>query len=57
MAAVALAAVWLALVGAYIFGAANTQFGPGGIAAAVSALIIAAAGFLYAWREPATLDR
>lgn len=57
MAAIALALVWIAFLGAYVFAATTTQFGPGPAAAAGSALVIAAAGFMYAWREPAPLDR
>lgn len=52
-----LAVAWIAMLGAYVFAAATTQFGTGAAVAAASALAIAAGGFLYAWREPATLDR
>ncbi len=44
------------MLGAYVFAAATTQFGAGAVAAA-AALAITVGGFLYAWREPAPLDR
>lgn len=45
------------MLSAYVFAASTTQFSAGAVAAAVSALAIAAGGFLYAWREPAPFDR
>jgi len=54
---VALAVVWIAFVAAYLLAAASTQFTPGAVTAAVAALVIAGAGILYAWREPAPNDR
>lgn len=53
----ALAVAWIAMLSAYVFAASTTQFSAGAVAAAVSALAIAAGGFLYAWREPAPFDR
>lgn len=55
--AVGLAVAWIAMLAAYGFAAATTGFGVGASVAAVAALAIAAAGILYAWREPARLDR
>lgn len=57
VAAAVLGVAWIALVAAYVFGEAETGFTPGAAVAAASALAIAAAGFLYAWREPAPLER
>lgn len=56
-AAAVLGVAWIALVAAYVFGAIESGFTPDAAIAAAAALAIAAAGFLYAWREPATPER
>lgn len=57
VAAIGLAVAWIAVLAAYVFGAATTGFALDGALAAAAALAIAAAGFLYAWREPAPIER
>jgi hypothetical protein len=55
--ALTLAPVWIGLGAAYVFAASSTGFGPAASVAAASALAIAGAAILYAWREPAPIDR
>lgn len=55
--AAGLAVAWIALLAAYVFGSTTVGFDPNAASAAAAALVIAAAGFLYAWREPAHIDR
>lgn len=55
--AAGLAVAWMAVLAAYVFGSATAGFEPGGALAAAASLVIAAAGFLYAWREPAPIER
>ncbi len=57
VAAATLAIAWIALVAGYVFGAAEASFTAGAGVAAAVAVAIGAAGFLYAWREPAPLER
>ena len=57
VAAAVLGVAWIALVAAYVLAASTTGFVAGEAAAAAAALAIAAAGFLYAWRGPAPLER
>lgn len=57
IAAAVLGVAWIALAGAYVFGAASGGFVAGSAIAAAAALAIVAAGFLYAWREPASVGR
>jgi uncharacterized membrane-anchored protein len=52
IAFVTLAAVWVIVVAAFVFAASSVQPSLSGIVAAAAALLIAATGFLYAWREP-----
>jgi len=49
----ALALAWVIILGAFAYGATSVQPDYKSIGAAVFALGIAAACFLYAWREPA----
>jgi hypothetical protein len=48
--------VWLGLVGAFAFGAAASGPSTGALVGAIASLPIAGAGFMYAWRHPATFD-
>ncbi len=57
IAATTIGLAWLALIGAYVFAGATAGFTAGAGVAALAALAIAASGFLYAWREPAALER
>jgi hypothetical protein len=51
-AAGALALAWLGVVGAFAYSATGVTPANPAIVAAASALLIAGAGILYAWREP-----
>lgn len=57
LAVIVLALAWIAVLASYIYAAAISNFALDAALAAASALAIAAAGFMYAWREPAPLDR
>jgi hypothetical protein len=50
VAAAALGLAFLLMVAAYGFGAIESGVTPGGVTAAVAAVIIAGSGLLYAWR-------
>ncbi|HET7419919.1 MAG TPA: hypothetical protein VFL27_06025 [Candidatus Dormibacteraeota bacterium] len=52
LAAAALGLAWLAVVAAFAYAAGTVRPTAPAIVAAASALLIAAAGILYAWREP-----
>ena len=52
VSAITLGLAWLLVLAAYAYYAANSRPGVSGIAAAAALLLIAAASFLYAWREP-----
>ena len=47
-----LGVAWLAVLGAFAFGAISAQPGTESLIAAAALVAIAGAGFLYAWREP-----
>ena len=47
-----LAVAWLAVLGAFVYAAANVQPEVATIVAAAAVAVIAGASFLYAWREP-----
>ena len=51
-ASITLAAAWLVVFGALIYVLTNGAVDLGVVLGAISALAIAGAGFLYAWREP-----
>ena len=53
IAAAGIGAAWLALIAAFVVAAITVLPDLAGVLAALSLLAIAAAGFLYAWREPA----
>jgi hypothetical protein len=57
VAVAVLALSWIAVLASYIYGAALTNFTLDGALAAAAGFVLAAAGFMYAWREPAPLDR
>ena len=50
MAAIGLAVVWLAVLGAYGYAVATSPTTSGGVLAAAALVGIAATGLLYAWR-------
>lgn len=50
--AAALGVVWIVLVAALAYAAISIEPTVSSLVAAAAALVIAAAGFLYAWREP-----
>ena len=52
MSALTLAVAWVLVLAGYAFYAVNSQPQVWGVAAAAIVLLIGAASFLYAWREP-----
>jgi hypothetical protein len=52
LAAVPLGIAWLIVLAAFTYAATTAKPNVATIAAAASALLIAGAGILYAWREP-----
>jgi len=51
-----LGVVWLGLVRAFAFGAWSSGPSVSALVAAAATVPIAAAGFMYAWRNPAPFD-
>jgi hypothetical protein len=47
-----LGVAWIVVVAAFAYSAISISPRVSGLVAAAAALLIAAAGFLYAWREP-----
>ncbi|HKW92560.1 MAG TPA: hypothetical protein VJX92_11715 [Methylomirabilota bacterium] len=52
VSAITLVLAWLVVLAAYAYYASNGRPEPSGIAAGAVLALIAAASFLYAWREP-----
>jgi ABC-type molybdate transport system substrate-binding protein len=52
VSAITLGGAWLVVLAAYGYYAFNGRLGTSSIAAAAALAVIAAATFLYAWREP-----
>jgi membrane associated rhomboid family serine protease len=52
LAAATVGVAWIVLLAAFVYSAISVPPRVAGLVAAAAALVIAAAGFLYAWREP-----
>ena len=52
IAVAVLGLAWLAVLGAFVYGAVTIKPSVGGVVSAVGTLAIAGAGILYAWRDP-----